>query len=438
MIGSLAKALRTRPPVREIYYGWWIVAAVTVLLTLGAGITFWTFTAYVAPLEDDLGWSRAQVSTAFSLGVLISGVCGPVVGVWVDRHDTRSSILIGAVLMGVCYILLATVDSLWQFYLFYGLSAFFRTLMFVIPLQSLLARWFNRRRGIAIAIATSGFSLGGVIFLPVVAYLVDNFGWRASHVISGIAIMALYLPLTLLVLRERRGGEEDPDVDEALESSETAVRRRRRAPAVEWSLQQALHSGTFWLLAAGFMLFFMGRVSFTVHAVPYFESRSLSAGEAAAITSYAQLVALGIRPFFAVMADRVGDFRLMTVGVALLQVVAMSIVLAPISPFVLAGFVVLWGTAAGGGPLLEPLLISRTFGVRSFAALLGALLAVETAGDFVGPIVGGLIYDGTGAYTLAFLIYIAGFAVAALAFASVRPAQHPAGDLTPQPVDERQ
>ncbi len=423
MIDTVGRAIRSRPRLSETYHGWWIVAAVTLLLTLGSGITFWTFTVYIPPLEDELGWSRAEISVAFSLGILISGLIGPFVGIWIDSHGGRSSILIGSVLTGACYLLLGTVDSLWQFYLIYGLSAVFRTFMFFIPLQSLLMRWFDRRRGLAMSIATSGFSLGGVIFLPLISLLVDAAGWRATHVISGVLLIAIFVPLTFLVLCNGPEGEaaniERPIRDETKPGSQNSNESSK--PVRNWSLEEALHSRAFWLLSVAFMMFFMGRVSFSVHSVPFFESRDISAGTAAALISYSAVVSLVTRVFFGVLADRARDVRALTVGVSLLQVAAMAIVLAPTSPLVLTSFVLLWGTAAGGGPLLEPLLISRTFGARAFGSLLGALIAVETAGDFIGPILGGLIFDATGSYTTAFIVYIAGFVIAAIAFASFRP-----------------
>jgi predicted MFS family arabinose efflux permease len=306
--------------------------------------------------------------------------------------------------------------------------------MSFIPFQALLTRWFSHRLGLAVAISSCGFNIGGIIFVPLVTLLVDSLGWRHAYFISGVLIMITLVPLALLIVRNRPS-DKQMSVEEAAFSTigpAGKAARPRRNLAANWRLRDILRTRSFWLLAVTFSIFFIGPISFMLHAVPFFESRDLSRSTAAAIISYQALVALGARVFFGLMADRISEARLLGVGTALLSAAALAVLLAPLSPFVLVIFVLLWGIAAGAGPLLETLILSRAFGVGAFGSLLGMLMAVETVGMIAGPYFGGYIFDASGSYTLAFLIYIAGFIVAACGFALFRS---PAPRLAPAPSE---
>ncbi|MDA1062614.1 MAG: MFS transporter, partial [Chloroflexi bacterium] len=151
---------------RSVYYGWWLLAGSVAAMALGSGVSFWSFGLYVEPFEDEFGWSRAEVSLAFSIALLAGGLAGPLIGRWIDLRGPREVILVGAVMTALSYALLASTDNLWQWYLFSAINGVFRQMMFFIPFQALIARWFERRRAMALSILGTGFSLGGVVVVP--------------------------------------------------------------------------------------------------------------------------------------------------------------------------------------------------------------------------------------------------------------------------------
>ncbi|RLC58017.1 MAG: hypothetical protein DRI30_03260, partial [Chloroflexi bacterium] len=149
------------PTPGGFYYGWFILGGSVLAMALGSGISFWAFGLYIDPMEQEFGWSRAEVSAGFSVSLAISGLSGPLIGRWVDARGARSAILVGAVMTSVTYLLLATTSSLWQWFLYLSINAVFRQMMFFIPFQALISRWFDKRRGMALGILGTGFSLGG-------------------------------------------------------------------------------------------------------------------------------------------------------------------------------------------------------------------------------------------------------------------------------------
>ena len=188
---------------RKIYYGWWILAGSVAVMTVVSGLSSWTLGLFVRPLEDEFGWSRAQVSVGFSLSILVSGLAGPFIGHWVDRFGARSVVTVGCVLTACSYILLAATNSLWQWYLFSVIAAGFRQMMFFIPFQAVTSRWFDRKRGAALSILGTGFSLGGFIVLPLVALVIEATDWRVGFVFSGALTAVVVLPIAIVILRNR-------------------------------------------------------------------------------------------------------------------------------------------------------------------------------------------------------------------------------------------
>ena len=187
---------------RRVYYGWWLLAGSVLAMAIGSGVSFWSFGLYVGPLEGQFGWSRAEIAGGFSVGLLVSGLVAPFVGRWIDRYGPRRVILVGAVLTAASYLLLAATNTLWHWFLFQAINAVFRQLMFFIPFQVLVTRWFDRRRGIAVGILATGFSLGGFAIVPVMRVVIDAVDCYGSFVVAGIMITAVFVPLSLLLVRD--------------------------------------------------------------------------------------------------------------------------------------------------------------------------------------------------------------------------------------------
>ncbi len=162
---------------KKTFYGWWLVAAATTNMALISGISFWSYGLYFGPLEDEFGWSRAEASLGVSSALLFGGLFAPLVGKIVDLRGPRFSIIVGSVLTIGGYMLLATTSALWQSYLFNGLLSAVTMMMFFIPFQALVSRWFDHRRGLAFSLVDIGFLRGGALVVPLMRFVIDTHGW---------------------------------------------------------------------------------------------------------------------------------------------------------------------------------------------------------------------------------------------------------------------
>lgn len=410
---------------RKVFYGWWLLAAAVVSMALGSGVSFWSFGLYVDPLESEFGWSRAEVSLGFSLSLLVSGLVAPLVGRWIDTRGPRSAILVGTVLTSLSYILLAFTDSLWQWYVFSAVNAVVRQLMFFMPFMSLISRWFDRRRGIAISILGSGFSLGGFLVVPLMSLAIDGLGWRGAFVVSAIATLALFLPVGYFIVRD-----SPADVGAEIDGAPAPEDDDLPSPPVEGlTLREALRTPFFWTLSFALMLLFFGMFGWLVHQVPFYESVGFSRGTAALLVSVTAGLGIGTRLVVGVFADRVDRFELLAIGLTMFLISSMVTLSISTEPVAIALFLVFWIAGTAGGPIIEALLLTRAFGVAHFATILGGVVVVETLGQIISPTIAGAIFDRTGSYDLAIFVFLGTYSASLVLFAIAL--------RLPRPIDAR-
>ena len=379
-----------------------------IATAVGSGVSFWALGLYIKPLEAEFGWSRAEVTAGFSISLLAAGLAGPLIGKWVDIRGPRSAIIIGAVLTAAAYLLLAMTRSLWQWYAFLTINAVVRNFMFYIPFQALISRWFSRRRGLAIALFNAGFALGGTVVVPLMRIVIDTVDWDGSFVFSSIVTLAFYLPVGVFIIRNRpedvgAGMDGDP-----FQKAEAGV---LPAPLPGLTPGQAIRTPMFWIIALALASLFYGMFGWLVHQVPYYESVGVSRSTAAAIVSLVAGCNFLARLTFGVLIDRIRNVEPLGMALLLFLMAGMTTLIIG-SAGGIPVFIVFWAIGTGGAPLLEPLLLTRAFGVAHFATILGLTGAIETMGQILSPTIAGAIFDSTGSYDWVLVMYLSTFVLA--------------------------
>jgi sugar phosphate permease len=402
------------PPRSGIFYGWIILGASVMAVALASGVSFWAFGLYIDPLEDEFGWSRAEVTGGFSVSLLVAGLAGPLVGRWVDVSGPRRVVLIGGVLSAITFGLLSATSSLWQWYAFLSVNALFRDLILFIPFQALISRWFDRRRGLAVGILGTGFSAGGFLVVPLMRVVIDETGWDGSFLVSGVVVAAYFVPLALFVLRDSPAdvGTYPDGLSPPPSHQPGSVRL-----AGGLTLAQAVRTPFFWVIALALMFFFFGMFGMLVHLVPLYESLGIARSTAATLVAVAAALGMIARLAMGAIADRIDRMEFGAVALISTLIAALAVLLISSSPVGIAFFIGLWVIGSGGGPLMEPLILPRAFGLAHFGAILGTVGVVETIGLVTSPFIAGAIYDETGSYDLVLIMLISTFAIALVLFA---------------------
>ena len=402
------------------FYGWWIVAVSAITLLLAGGIGYYTFGAFFTPLVGEFGWNRAQISLSMSIMGLI-GLAGPLFGMWVERFGARRTMMLGALVMGLAFACLGFTSSLHYFYVMYFVVAVGQMAILHIPVLTLVSQWFEKRRGLAMGVSVAGLGLGGMIMLPLSAYLISLLGWQWTYRILGVAICLILLPLINLVVRNTPGDMGMlPDGDRrAQRDDDCAARPCGNAGAQVWTLSGALRTPTFWMLVAAFTLVFTGTSSVIAHAVPFFVGQGFSNQTASTIVGSAVGVSILGRIGTGYLCDRV-PVKYAAMLFFVLQAVALLVLISAGTGAAVPAFIAIFGLAMGGLFVLEPLVIREYFGLSSFASIYGGLWAFETLGWGAGPYITGYVFDKTGSYDSAFLVFLVATLVATALIMLVR------------------
>lgn len=402
--------------LRKAYYGWYLLIVAVIGMAIASGVSFWVLGLYVTPLEEEFGWSRTLLQTGISISFLISGLGSPLAGKVVDRWGPRRSIIWGTVFTCGSYVLLAFTASMWEWYLYSSINAFFRGFMFYIPFQVLISRWFDRKRGRAVGIMAMGFSLG-VVLVPVMQRIIDDVGWEASFLFAAVILAVSFMPIGLFMVRDH---PHDMGLEVDGEPAPANGAAGRTGVFGGLTVSEAIRTWNFWVIAMAFMLFFFGMFGWMFNGVPVYESYGI-ARETIALIVFAQgLGGLISRPAFGLLAERIPSIELASVGLAAIMAVGMTVLLVlhgPMLYLAIGIFIFCWFIGSAGGPVLEPLILPRVFGMAHFGAIMGTMFMIETIGQFLVPTVGGAIYDITGSYDYLLVTFVLCLIAAMIFFA---------------------
>ena len=400
--GQMGKDMNDRVD-QKIFYGWWVVASGFVLLFLFAGAGFYSFSIFIKPLEEHFGWSRSAISLAMSIYLLVHGVCGPFVGHLVETRGPKKVMTLFAVGTGAVFILISFTPSLWFFYGAYALLSIMTTGIGFIPVSSVLARWFVRRRGTAIGMAMVGISTGGLTMAPVIGMINAVYGWRLSFMVLGCLVWILALPITLFVVK---GSPDDMGLTPDGNASGTSWNGPGEMDEQGWPWRPAFRSRAFFWIVLTFFLAPLGQMGVLQHQVPIiFEIGVSQAAAASALGFTAGLGGLG-KLSFGWISERI-PFRYTAMICFGLQAVGVLILFSADTLSMVWVHVLLFGFAMGGIVVLLPMVVSHFFGLPSFGVLMGTISFSQALGAASGAYLSGIIYDYSGSYDNALLFYIA-------------------------------
>ena len=388
------------------------MAAAFVALFAAYG-TQYAFGVFFGALLDEFGWSRGSLSGVFALYAFSYSLWGFLAGRLSDRWGPRVVLAGGALFLGAAVAGMARVTRLWEPYVLYGVLAAIGMGTVYIPCNTTVVKWFVRRRGFAVGVASSGGSLGTLVLPPLAQVLVTAVGWRIAYVVFGMAIVLVLETVALVMRRDPESMGLHPD-------GVAAQRASSEATDAGWGLGAALRTRSFWMLAATFTATWVPVFVPLVHIVPFARDLGFSALTAATALSALGAGAVTGRLVMGAISDRIGRKATGVVG-AMLQAaafLAFSVVQSLSAVYLVA---ILFGFAYGTMSMLFPALVSDFFGRQQAGAIVGFLFAFAGSACAIGPFAAGAIYDAYGSYAVAFYTSAAFNVVAAVLVVLARP-----------------
>jgi MFS family permease len=429
---------KTISGAKGMYYGWWVVLTASVFHALFGGLYHTGITLYFLPFKRAFEISSTQLSLAFAIRSLEGGLEGPLVGYLVDKIGPRPIVLFGVVAGGVGFILLALTQS---FPMFLVVFLGFLTIGFSTPFHGITAtinHWFRRRLGTAMSLATVGSAVGGVLITPLIAWIILSSGWRVAATTSGVLILVIGIPLSLLI-RIPKGNEAfqeeetDSEEDKIKLIGTTEESNLEHSPPIvaestgfdgDFTVKEALRTKTYWLLSLSIGLRLMAQSALMVHMVPMLVSRGNSEGVAAILVSLLSLVRLPAIIGAGVVSDKWSRTRTSSLSMLSGMAAGVVILVGPSGLLTGVAFAFLFAGAQACNSVTWAL-VGQFFGRKSFGTLRGGVTLVQSLMSTAGPLGAGVVFDLTGDYKIAFAAISVTYLAATLMFWTLKAPPEP-------------
>lgn len=395
----------------KLYYGWIIVAVALISMAFWFGIRA-NFSVFYVALLEEFGWNRGDAAGVQSMALMTYTVMAPLVGGLIDRFGPRRVVAPGILILAVGLILCRTIETLAQFYLFYGVVVGAGiTCIGIVTYSAILAHWFEKRRGLASGIALSGMGLGTFVLVPLSQSLISMWGWRLTFVALGGLVLIIALPLNALFLRHKPS-EIDQCVD-GLENNAPFIEGGACATETNdtgfgWTARKVMSSGRFWALMAFTFCSIIAIYIIVVHSVRFLVDQGVAKMTAAYILAMVGVVSSIFRIFWGGLSDRIGREITYTMGIACgcLGVGSLLIFETHGSSLFVYSFFVFFGMGWGVTAPMMMAVAADLFRGKIFGLIYGFVEAGVGIGAAFGAWVAGFIFDRTQSYQLAFFLVI--------------------------------
>jgi MFS transporter, OFA family, oxalate/formate antiporter len=411
-----SKEIPSSPP--WFFYGWVVIGLsfATQGFHTAARISF---SVFQVPLIDEFGWSRGALGGAFAFMMVIYAITGPFAGSRFERHGPRAVIPWGSVLIGIALAGGFFINSLLHVYILTGVFLGIGHALSGFSMHgSLIPRWFSKKRGLATGLSLSGAGVGALVLVPIVARMIEFYGWRMAYLFFGLALLLVLAPANFLLLRNRAqdmGLSLDGLSSNEPEEVPTFKSTEKKMMGTGEVFNSVRNDMQFWML--GLISFFIGIGNNTIMSQLqlYFVDAHYSMGSAAMVLGMSGFFRIGGSVVNGWVSDHLGRQNGLAISAALSAAGVMLLLSIPSlgsAPYLGYLFAIIFGFGGGGLSACFSALVSDTFKGPSLAVIMGILGISYGAGGALGPPLAGYTFDVVGSYFVPFsLIVLAFFAM---------------------------
>ena len=409
---------RSRLPT--FHYGWLIVGS--AVGTSFASVTFFNpvLGAFTQSLEFEFGWSRAAIASAISVGSLLGGIASPWSGAIIDRWGGRWVIAICGTVMAIACISLSTISSLWQLILFYGIGRALSMGGMQASSYITVSNWYIKKRAVVASIVGVGQRLG-MASLPLAVALTIQFtnSWRNAWVFLSLLLLVAFLPALLFMKRRPEDIGLLPDDEVLSVSDKSSTQLSSPDPELDrassFTLREALHLKSYWLVGIALSITMMTSGSINFHQIPYLIEHGLQPGQAALVITVWSIMGAAGSIFGGILAQRITMRRTM---IGTLVLMALTIPLLARATTLQDGllYALTNGLAFGSHVTFMQVIHADYFGRFHVGKIRGSFQPVQLGMNAIGPPLIGIWYDQLGSYDGVFIIFVSMFLIAAICY----------------------
>lgn len=413
------------------FYGWNVVGASFLAHLSYSEHLSSVLGLFFRPLGAEFRWSRTAIAATQTMSRFIEAAVAPIVGPFVDRYGPRLLMPIGALITGIALMAVTQVTAIWQFYLFRGvLVALGFTLMGFLVTNTAVSNWFVRKRGRAIAISNLGTNLGNLIFTPITVWLIATSGWRASFVMFAVVTWLVVMVPSAVLMRRRpedmgllpdgdapgmAPARKDPSDKRPAALSENASTRLEPL----WNRRELAHTTSFWLLVVSFGLSGLAFQGINISLAPIIQDLGYSDTMVALVISVRALIQSSTSLIWGFVGERAYTL-IFRIAPFLIQMVAAFLFLFADHLAFLWLAIVVYSLGIAGAGLIQEVIWANYFGRMSLGLVRSMGFPLQVVFSAAGPIFMNVIFDVTGSYRLAYLIFIGLFVIATIVLIACR------------------
>jgi len=381
-----------------------MLASSFTILFFNSGARY-SFGVAFKPMIAEFGWSRGSISFAFFLNMTLFAISLIAVGKFYDRYGPKWVLTLSTVFVSAGYALISLVNSLWQFYIFYGVFAAIGLGGTSIPLlAALISKWFKKWRGLAISLALSGNCLGQFVIVPLFTSSTLKYGWRISYLSIGLMMFLANMILTLFVIKENpdnldTNSSHYKNSGRGRESGEIASSRNLQ----DLSLREAMHTSSFWLFLVAMFICGSGDFLVSTHLIPFVTDHGISATTAGTMLGWFGLMSLGGILLSGPASDLIGN-KIPLIAIFLIRFFLFILIMMYQNQTSFYLFSLAFGfTYLMAAPIVTTL-VGKLYGFSHIGLISGVITMVHHFGGGFWAFIGGWIFDQTGSYQLSFIL----------------------------------
>lgn len=387
---------------RGIYYGWFVVAASFLTAFGGISIVVNAMGTFIKPVSEALGVDRSAFSVCISATSICSTLSLPFWGEYFRRRSQRNSILLIGILIPVLIFCMSCCTKVWQFLLISAALGLLYGPVGSLGSSTLLGKWFERRKGLAVGIASAGSGLGSMLIIPLISAMLESVGYSVAYRVVALAFFVTVFPPALLIIRDYPH-QLGLHVDGAKPDKSTGEGSKPDVQLWGPTRAEVLKTGTYYIYLA--FTFINGMLYGVVlnHSYAYLTDLGRSAASASAVVSMMMGMLFVGKLVVGYINDRVGTRNCLRLEVGCYLAVYVCMLLVPLGlpPQIIPIF---GGFASTTGAVGVALASMKLYGNREYSAIHGIVSGIYMAGNSLGTALAGLVYDSFGAYTPALVV----------------------------------
>lgn len=395
------------------FYGWTIVVSLWIIYFLNVGFPMYGGQTVNTFMADEMGFKRTILGLAFSLFNLFQGLPGPLIGYTIQKKGARFSIALGSILILVSAILMGyVVKSQWLFLLTFGVIAGvgvgFGT---VVPVQTTVTQWFDRKRSRAMAITLTASGFGGFVAAPLLTKVLSGTGkWNNCWlVVAGAALVALLIDLILIKNKPADIGQIPDGSSDVAESMAKPGKRPQYIPYStkdDWTVKEALTNSRCWLTLAAAIGLYIPYMMLISHGIACLGDHGIPASAAAFSISLVTATSIVGRLLGGELCNRM-PARFVWAGSLVVLLMGSIFLMTATGTVGMVLYAVCTGIGFGASFVCMPVVFSSYYGAKIYSSLFGTLFPIITICSSISPTLAGYLFDASGSYTSGFIMIIA-------------------------------